>query len=398
MKRSNDNGNFGKSHYVHPNAKDSNWRTGGAEDATQSGQGKASSKDCNWRSSSYQAQEVIRNPRGPPPSTGNGEMKGPLGFQRPEKVEERSPTPLVQPAVEFSPPAKISELPKTQPISAVQKQYTYSQQALPGADSQVEVSCVVDPTNFYVQLSDNCIVLAELVEKLNEVYTGKFIFTVFHLIIYMFYSKMLVLDESKPSIVDAKPGSACVVQYEEDNRWYRGRILQFNDPPVTIQLATVLFIDYGNTQRSSLKQLKAIDEEFVKLPPQAYHCRLSGIGNSRTWTIEDKNTLEARTVGKCITATFAERGSDGKFPVRLVDGSNMDVINEVFGAPSTTIVPPPSAGYTYLPVSQTPLDVSIAWYYNPGRIFTSPVDVSAYQVMFIFNYYWLLLSIICFSF
>jgi hypothetical protein len=214
----------------------------------------------------------------------------------------------------------------------------------------------------------------------------------------MFYSKMLVLDESKPSIVDAKPGSACVVQYEEDNRWYRGRILQFNDPPVTIQLATVLFIDYGNTQRSSLKQLKAIDEEFVKLPPQAYHCRLSGIGNSRTWTIEDKNTLEARTVGKCITATFAERGSDGKFPVRLVDGSNMDVINEVFGAPSTTIVPPPSAGYTYLPVSQTPLDVSIAWYYNPGRIFTSPVDVSAYQVMFIFNYYWLLLSIICFSF
>ena len=43
----------------------------------------------------------------------------------------------------------------------------------------MEVSCVVDPTNFYVQLSDNCIVLAELVEKLNEVYTGKLIFTVF---------------------------------------------------------------------------------------------------------------------------------------------------------------------------------------------------------------------------
>jgi hypothetical protein len=104
----------------------------------------------------------------------------------------------------------------------------------------------------------------------------------------MFYSKMLVLDESKPSIVDAKPGSACVVQYEEDNRWYRGRILQFNDPPVTIQLATVLFIDYGNTQRSSLKQLKAIDEEFVKLPPQI---RLNGIGHSRTWTIRGQENI-----------------------------------------------------------------------------------------------------------
>lgn len=195
----------------------------------------------------------------------------------------------------------------------------------------------------------------------------------------------MFLDELKPFLANASPGSACVVQYEEDNRWYRGKILQLDDPPVTIQLATVLFVDYGNTQRSPLKQLKAIDEEFVQLPPQAYHCRLSGIGNSRTWRVEDKSTLEARTFNKFITATFALQDSDGKFPVRLVDGSNMNVINEAFGAPSSTAIPPPSTGYTYLPVSQTPVNVSIAWYHNPGRIFTSPVDVSAYQVMCIPN-------------
>lgn len=187
------------------------------------------------------------------------------------------------------------------------------------------------------------------------------------------------LDELKPFIQNAKPGSACVVQYEEDSQWYRGQVLQLSDSPATIQLVTVLFVDYGNTQLSSLKQLKAIDEEFIQLPPQAFHCRLSGICNSKTWTVEDKNKLEACTTKKPVTAMFAERDSNGKFPVRLMDGSK--VINEAFGAPSSTSVPPPSAGYQYLPVTQTPIDVSIAWYYNPGRIFTSPVDLSAYQVI-----------------
>jgi hypothetical protein len=42
------------------------------------------SEELSIRLMSYQAQEVIRNPRGPP-STGNGEMKGPLQSQRPEK-------------------------------------------------------------------------------------------------------------------------------------------------------------------------------------------------------------------------------------------------------------------------------------------------------------------------
>ena len=133
LKKSNDKGNMGKSHYVHPNAKDSNWRTDGAEDATQSGQGKASSIHCNQRSSSYQAQDTIRKPRGAPPSTGNGEMKGPLRSRKPEKVEERLPNSLIQPGVQKS-------------ISVKQQPH----QALPEVDSRVEVCCVVDPTSFNV--------------------------------------------------------------------------------------------------------------------------------------------------------------------------------------------------------------------------------------------------------
>ena len=106
----------------------------------------------------------------------------------------------------------------------------------------------------------------------------------------------------------------------------------------------MLFREYGNTQQSSLKQLKAIDEEFVKLPPQAYGSTELAI--LELGQFEDKKTLvETCTVDKMYHhPTFTQRGSDGKFLVCLVHGSNADVINEVFDAPSTTAVPPSIAG------------------------------------------------------
>jgi hypothetical protein len=131
-----------------------------------------------------QVQEVIRAPRGPPPSTGNEETKGPLGFQRLGQVEKSQPL-LVKPTIETSPPVRIPEMPKPPPISAVQKQYTYSHQILPDANSQVQVACVVDPTNFYVHLSRNSTILSELVESLNKVYSGTFISSYFYFISYM---------------------------------------------------------------------------------------------------------------------------------------------------------------------------------------------------------------------
>ena len=123
LKKNSENSNFGKNRYVHPNADDDNKKTSGAENVTQSGNVKASRK----------GKELIRNPRGSPLSTGNGEMKGPLRSLEPEKVEEISPNPLIQPGVQKS-------------ISVKQQ----PQQALPEVDSRVEVCCVVDPTSFNV--------------------------------------------------------------------------------------------------------------------------------------------------------------------------------------------------------------------------------------------------------
>jgi hypothetical protein len=66
-------------------------------------------------------------------------------------------------------------------------------------------------------------------------------------------------DESIPTIVDPQVSSACVVQYDEDNVWYHGQILKYCDPLG----ATVLFVDYGNTQLVPVKQIKSIEQKTL---------------------------------------------------------------------------------------------------------------------------------------
>lgn len=62
--------------------------------------------------------------------------------------------------------------------------------------------------------------------------------------------------EDKPSV-----GLPCVVQYNEDKRFYRSQILSIRD-----QVAKVLFVDYGNEQDTPLSELKRIIPRFMELP------------------------------------------------------------------------------------------------------------------------------------
>ncbi len=163
------------------------------------------------------------------------------------------------------------------------------------------------------------------------------------------------------------------MKYEEDSCWYRSEILHVSGP-----IAQVLFVDYGNTQRGSIRDVKAIDEEFVQLPPQAFHCRLSGVGNSRSWTDEEKIKFEDLTSNKVLTGSFPSQESN-KYLVSLKEEKDQGLVdlNELFGVPSS----PTNGSYSTLEVSTTlPTDVVIAWFYNPTRFFISPPDLTKYQV------------------
>jgi hypothetical protein len=148
-------------------------------------------------------------------------------------------------------------------------------------------------------------------------------------------------------VLNPKIGTPCVAQYIEDNSWYRGKILAIDS-----QEAEVLFVDYGNKQKSQLSDLKAIEKTFLTLPPQAYHCCLAAIKISDEWTPEDKTEFEDESTSEYLTATFTRRAPDGKYRVRLThsddDGGNVKVLNELYGAPSTVDVPQPKDGLYHL--------------------------------------------------
>ncbi len=202
----------------------------------------------------------------------------------------------------------------------------------------------------------------------------------------------MLTDESKPSILEPKPGSLCVVQYEEDNGWYRGQIVKYCDH----QGATVLFVDYGNTQLAPVEKIKSIDEEFVKLPSFAYHCKLDGVDASRDWKVEEKDKFQSRTMGKIFSATFTLRDSDGKYPVRLVEEMKKAkiAIKDNLGAPSFPNILPPRAGYSSRSVSFKPISVLVSYFVNPFRFFLSSPVICAFQVnSFIFQIYFTMRTI-----
>lgn len=142
----------------------------------------------------------------------------------------------------------------------------------------------------------------------------------------------------------------------------------------------ILFVDYGNKQLTPVNLVKAIEEEFVELPPQAYHCSLADVPE-RSWTSEDKTRFEEISVGKKFTAKFTRPSKNAKYLVTLTEnkGTSPLIVNTLFAPPPET-VPAPDSDYSTLPISSEPQDVNVAWFYNPCRFFLSPIDISPYQV------------------
>nr|XP_039258648.1 uncharacterized protein LOC120335239 [Styela clava] len=65
-------------------------------------------------------------------------------------------------------------------------------------------------------------------------------------------------------------GNLCCAPYLEDGNWYRACILKLSD-----NIATVRFVDYGNTQTCDVTSILELSDQFRKMPIQGIHCLLS---------------------------------------------------------------------------------------------------------------------------
>ena len=107
---------------------------------------------------------------------------------------------------------------------------------------------------------------------------------------------------------------ACVAKCEVNGHWYRGKIVGGMN---LFSFVDVAFVDYGNVQQTPINWVKAIDKEFVDLPPQAYKCSFR-MGSS-SWTPEDIHHFKSITMGKRFFAKFTPRGNNPNLTVELTE-------------------------------------------------------------------------------
>ena len=170
-------------------------------------------------------------------------------------------------------------------------------------------------------------------------------------------------------------GMACVVLFEGKSldlepTWNRAQLLSVNN-----NTAELFFIDYGHSHHCAVHHIRAIEDEFLTEPAMAYHCRLTGIDAPETWT--DDNILQFIEDTKVCEATFFSHG------VRLERTRNCArvVLNELFGYPKMTGVPPPAEDYSSMAVPLQAVDVTTTCFTDLNEFVLSPADLSAYKVL-----------------
>ncbi|XP_032689380.1 maternal protein tudor-like isoform X3 [Odontomachus brunneus] len=236
-----------------------------------------------------------------------------------------------------------------------------------GTVKNCEIVFTNSPSDFFIQLSPECLELESIMDSIAETYEK---------------------DGETMQAFKIKCGTCCVAQYEEDLKWYRAMIQS-----VEGNNATVKFIDYGNSELVNFIKIKVIQEEFVKLPMQAVQCKLLGLADNKE---VEYATFVEKTEGKSLEVEFITE-ENGIYEVLLreiVEGvSNTCYINEEFCTsadltkvketalnkrkPNTTrkvhvvsdYAPLDSKWQTALYEPESKHDVIVTWFINPNKFY-----------------------------
>ncbi|KAL3869617.1 hypothetical protein ACJMK2_042282 [Sinanodonta woodiana] len=146
---------------------------------------------------------------------------------------------------------------------------------------KVYLSYVESPSKFYVQLATQKDELNELLEKLKDAYS-----------------------EEKQHLLQGMPGLACITKFSKNGEWYRAEVLELHDTTLKLR-----FVDYGNSEETSLDLVKILPSEFADIQPFAFLCclhELDPIGEE--WSRESITEFEALTLDKELTCKFNSLG------------------------------------------------------------------------------------------
>ena len=179
--------------------------------------------------------------------------------------------------------------------------------------STVLPTVVVSPSEFWVQTVDEDVAqkLAVLLERMNQ-----------------FCNSRPLCPPGSPLVL----GQLCCAKFSEDGCWYRARIIDFNGE-TEIKAA---FVDFGNSEWTSLDHIQEIREDFACLPEAAVHCCLIGYESKAMCDAKVARVFKSLVENKKFVAI--KKGDVGVFQtiVELVDtSSDQDVyIHKVISSSS----------------------------------------------------------------
>ncbi|KAL2082401.1 hypothetical protein ACEWY4_022219 [Coilia grayii] len=113
-----------------------------------------------------------------------------------------------------------------------------------GSSMEVVVSHIDSPSDFWCQIASNIGYLKLLMQDIQSHYAD---------------SEYQVFDEG-----------TCVARHPENGMWYRALIVNRHQTPHV----DVLFVDYGQTRRVALQELRPMKPSFLRLNGQAFRCSL----------------------------------------------------------------------------------------------------------------------------
>ncbi|CAF0731065.1 unnamed protein product, partial [Didymodactylos carnosus] len=123
----------------------------------------------------------------------------------------------------------------------------------------VIVSIYSSPNTFYVQPKDADVDCTAINEKLR---------------VYAETEEIIILNQSHKYQKD----EFCIAQFTTDQQWNRAKILSIEQENVngnTSLLYSVIYIDFGNTEKLKHDSLRPYDPETGAMPRLAYHCELN---------------------------------------------------------------------------------------------------------------------------
>ncbi|XP_077014883.1 RING finger protein 17 [Tamandua tetradactyla] len=164
---------------------------------------------------------------------------------------------------------------------------------------------------------------------------------------------------------------ACVAKFE-DGVWYRAKVIGLPGH----RKVEVKYVDFGNTAKITLKEMRKIKDEFLNPPEKAIKCKLAYIEpceRTTQWSKKAKEKFEERTRDKFMTCSVIKILEDNVLLVELFDslgapGMTPTSINDQLVKEGLASY---EAGYTLRDNSKKHIEV---WDPSPAEIILNEVN------------------------